>query len=188
MRLPVSMATRNANTGISIIETADGALTEVHDMLQRMNELAVKGSTGTLTTADRKTLNEELIQLKEEVTRIAKDTEFNGQPLLDGSFDLKGYTNDPQLRAKVAYYSDDVLAKEYTINTAVSIMEIPVLAFLVAMETPAICASILRPIAYPDGLSLALFTFRPDDNLCSDAATLLSATFNALFARIADAL
>ena len=113
----VSIATRNANTGISIIETADGALTEVHDMLQRMNELAVKGSTGTLTTADRKTLNEELIQLKEEVTRIAKDTEFNGQPLLDGSFDLKGYTNDPQLRAKVAYYSDDVLAKEYTINT-----------------------------------------------------------------------
>lgn len=112
----VSVATRNANTGISIIETADGALTEVHDMLQRMNELAVKGSTGTLTTADRETLNKELVQLKEEITRIARDTEFNGQPLLDGSFDLKGYTDDPQLRAKVAYYSDDVLAKEYTIN------------------------------------------------------------------------
>lgn len=112
----VSVATRNANTGISIIETADGALTEVHDMLQRMNELSVKGSTGTLTSADRETLNQELIQLKEEITRIAKDTEFNGQPLLDGSFDLKGYTDDPQLRVKVAYYSDDVLAKEYTIN------------------------------------------------------------------------
>lgn len=112
----VSVATRNANTGISIIETADGALTEVHDMLQRMNELAVKGSTGTLTSADRETLNQELLQLKEEITRIAKDTEFNGQALLDGSFDLKGYTNDPQLRAKVAFYSDDVLAKKYTIN------------------------------------------------------------------------
>ncbi|MCM1155657.1 MAG: flagellin FliC3 [Roseburia sp.] len=112
----ISVATRNANTGISIIETADGALTEVHDMLQRMNELSVKASTGTLTPADRDTLNQELIQLKEEITRIAKDTEFNGQPLLDGSFDLKGYTDDPQLRAKVAYYSDDVLAKEYTIT------------------------------------------------------------------------
>lgn len=111
----VSVATRNANTGISIIETADGALTEVHEMLQRMNELAVKGSTGTLTTTDRETLNQELVQLKEEIARIARDTEFNGQPLLDGSFDLKGYTNDAQLRAKVAFYSDDVLAKEYTI-------------------------------------------------------------------------
>ena len=69
----VSVATRNANTGISIIETSDGALTEVHEMLQRMNELAIKGATGTLTTADRATLDAELVQLKKEVTRIAKD-------------------------------------------------------------------------------------------------------------------
>lgn len=110
----VSVATRNANTGISIIETSDGALTEVHEMLQRMNELAIKGATGTLTTADRATLDAELVQLKQEVTRIAKDTEFNGQTLLDGTFDLKGYTND--LSIKVGYYSDDVLAKEYTVD------------------------------------------------------------------------
>ncbi|MBD5453059.1 MAG: flagellin FliC3 [Lachnospiraceae bacterium] len=112
----VAVATKNANTGISVIQTADGALTEVHDMLQRMNELAVKGSTGTLTTADREILNQEVVQLKKEIARVAQDTEFNGQPLLDGSFDLKGYTDDPDLRAKVAYYSDDVLAKVYTIN------------------------------------------------------------------------
>lgn len=111
----VSVATRNANTGISIIETADGALTEVHDMLQRMNELAIKGATGTLTTSDRMILNQELAQLKKEVTRISKDTEFNGQTLLDGSFELKGYTND--LGIKVGYYSDEVLAKEYTIDS-----------------------------------------------------------------------
>ncbi len=110
----VAVATRNANTGISVIQIADGALTEVHDMLQRMNELAVKGATGTLTSVDRETLNQELVQLKAEITRISQDTEFNGQPLLDGSFDLKGYTNN--LNAKVAYYSDDVLAKVYTIN------------------------------------------------------------------------
>ncbi len=110
----VSVATRNANTGISIIETADGALTEVHDMLQRMNELAVKGSTGTLTSTDRETLNQELIQLKAEVTRIAQDTEFNGQPLLDGSFDLRGYTDN--LGVKVGYYSDEVMDKVYTVN------------------------------------------------------------------------
>ncbi len=110
----VSVATRNASTGISVIETADGALTEVHEMLQRMNELAVKSATGTLTTSDRDIVQEEIKQLKEEVTRISRDTEFNGQTLLDGSFDLKGYTNN--LDVKVGCYSDDVLAKVYTID------------------------------------------------------------------------
>ncbi len=110
----VSVATQSANNGISIIETADGALSEVHDMLQRMNELAVKGATGTLTSVDRETLNKELIQLKKEVTRISTDTEFNGQPLLDGSFDLKGYTNSQKVN--VDYYVDEALMKEYTID------------------------------------------------------------------------
>lgn len=110
----VSVATRNASTGISVIETADGALTEVHEMLQRMNELAIKSATGTLTTSDRAIVQEEIKQLKEEVTRISRDTEFNGQTLLDGSFDLKGYTNN--LNVKVGYYSDEVLAKVYTVN------------------------------------------------------------------------
>lgn len=110
----ISVATKNSNRGINIVETADGALTEVHDMLQRMNELAVKGAHGVLTTTDRQMLNAELKQLKEEITRIAQDTEFNGQPLLDGSFDLRGYTNSQV--AKVDYYSDEVLAKEYSID------------------------------------------------------------------------
>ena len=98
----ISVATQCSNNGISIIETADGALTEVHEMLQRMNELAVKGATGTLTTSDRMTLDQEVKQLKAEITRIASDTEFNGQPLLDGTFDLRGYTNNNQV--KVDYY------------------------------------------------------------------------------------
>lgn len=110
----VSTATQSANNGISIIETADGALAEVHEMLQRMNELAIKGATGTLTTTDRQMVNQEVKQLKAEITRIATDTEFNGQPILDGSFDLRGYT-DTQL-VKVDYYSDEVLEKEYTIT------------------------------------------------------------------------
>ena len=110
----IGVATQNSNRGVNIIETADGALTEVHEMLQRMNELAVKGAHGVLTTMDREMLNAEMKQLKEEVTRIANDTEFNGQPLLDGSFDLRGYTNS-QL-ASVDFYSDEVLAKGYTIT------------------------------------------------------------------------
>ncbi len=112
----LSVASKDANNGISAIETAEGALTEIHDMLQRMNELAVKGATGTLTTDDRATLQKELMQLQDEVTRIASDTEFNGQPLLDGSFELKGYVTN-SLDVKLDYYSDDVLNRVYTIDT-----------------------------------------------------------------------
>lgn len=110
----ITTATQSSQNGISVIETADGALTEVHEMLQRMNELAVKGETGTLTTGDRMTLDEEVKQLKAEITRISTDTQFNGQTLLDGTFDLRGYTDNHKVR--VDYYSDEVMAKEYTIN------------------------------------------------------------------------
>ncbi len=111
----IGTATQNSNNGISIIETADGALTEVHEMLQRMNELAVKGETGTLTTGDRMTLEQEVKQLKEEITRISTDTQFNGQTLLDGTFDLRGYTNNHKVKAD--YYSDEVIPKTYRIDT-----------------------------------------------------------------------
>lgn len=107
-------ATQNSKNGISVIETADGALTEVHEMLQRMNELAVKGETGTLTTTDRTTLEAEVKQLKQEITRISTDTQFNGQTLLDGTFDLRGYTNNHSVR--VDYYSDEVIAKKYIVD------------------------------------------------------------------------
>ena len=110
----IGTATPSSNNGISIIETADGALTEVHEMLQRMNELAVKGETGTLTTGDRMTLEAEVKQLKAEITRIATDTQFNGQTLLDGTFDLRGYTNNHKVKAD--YYSDEVIPKKYTIS------------------------------------------------------------------------
>ena len=110
----IGVATQNSNNGISIIETADGALTEVHEMLQRMNELAVKGETGTLTTGDRMTLEAEVKQLKAEITRISTDTQFNGQTLLDGTFDLRGYTNNHKVRAD--YYSDEVIPKTYKVE------------------------------------------------------------------------
>ena len=111
----ISEATKSSNRAVNIVQTADGALTEVHDMLQRMNELAIKGAHGILTPEDRAMLDAEMKQLKEEITRISTDTEFNGQPLLDGSFDLRGYTNNQV--ARVDYYSDEVLAKGYTIDT-----------------------------------------------------------------------
>lgn len=108
-------ATDNSGDGISIIEIADGTMSEIHEMLQRINELCVKACNGTMTDDDRALVNDEIEQLKEEIDRIASETEFNGQKILDGSFDLKGYTNNIDM--KVAYYSDAVFAGTYTINS-----------------------------------------------------------------------
>ena len=104
----------NSNDGVSIIEIADGTMSELSDMLQRMNELSVKSATDTITDDDREMIDKELQQLKSEITRISKETSFNGQPILDGSFDLRGYTDDVYI--KVAYYSDDVNYGNYSIT------------------------------------------------------------------------
>lgn len=118
----VDMANQNAGDGVSVIEIADGALSEVADMLQRMNELAIKSANGTMADDDRAMIQAEIAQLKEEVTRISETTEFNGQPLLNGDFELKGYTNNIDI--KVNSYSVDVQAKVYNIDS-LSISEDP---------------------------------------------------------------
>lgn len=110
----ISSATQNASDGVSVVEIADGALAEVHDILQRINELTVKACNGSLTDDDREIINKEVSALKEEITRIAETTEFNSQTLLDGSFDLKGYTSNTDV--KVAYYGNEVKAGVYTIK------------------------------------------------------------------------
>ncbi len=82
----LAVASRNANDGISLAQTAEGALGKVGDMLQRMRELAVQSSNATNSTSDREALQAELSQLRDEVDRVAKTTSFNGSKLLDGSF------------------------------------------------------------------------------------------------------
>lgn len=110
----LGVGSRNTNDGISVVETADGALSEVTSILQRMNELAVQAATDTKTDYDRELIQTEIEQLQKEITRIAKDTEFNGQPLLDGTFDLKGYSDNPDV--KVNYYTEDVDPGKYTVD------------------------------------------------------------------------
>jgi len=80
----LDQAVRNANDGVSLIQTAEGALAETTNILQRMRELAVQSSNGIYSNADRKTLDAESKQLTSELDRIAKSTSFNGQNLLDG--------------------------------------------------------------------------------------------------------
>ena len=85
----LTQASSNAQDGISCVQTAEGALTEVHDMLQRMNELAVKAANGTQTSADRGYINQEVQALVSEIDRVASTTTFNEQNLLNGKFDVK---------------------------------------------------------------------------------------------------
>jgi len=85
----LTQASANAQDGFSVVQTAEGALNEVEDMLQRMNELAVKGENGTLTTTERSALQAEIKQLMSEVDRVQSTTTFNEMNLLDGSF-IKG--------------------------------------------------------------------------------------------------
>ena len=87
-------AQKNANDGISLVQTAEGALTEVHSMLNRMVELANQSANGTYQDEDRANLQSEIEQLKEEIDRIADGTNFNGINLLDGSLSSTGGTKN----------------------------------------------------------------------------------------------
>ena len=85
----LKQATRNAQDGISLLQTAEGALNETHSILQRMRELATQAATDTNTLTDRKEIQKEINQLLEEIDRIGNNTEFNTQNLLDGSYSGK---------------------------------------------------------------------------------------------------
>ncbi len=85
----LTQASKNSQDGISCVQTAEGALNEVEDMLQRMNELAVKAKNGTNTTEDREAIQSEIDQLTSEIDRVQSSTQFNNQNLLDGSFSGK---------------------------------------------------------------------------------------------------
>ena len=82
----LNQAVRNANDGISLAQTAEGALASSGNILQRVRELAVQSANATNSASDRQALNAEVNQLTSELDRIAKTTDFNGRKLLDGSF------------------------------------------------------------------------------------------------------
>ena len=84
----LTQASENAQDGISCVQTAEGALAEVHDMLQRMNELAVQAANGTNMSTDKEYLQSEVDALISEINRVASSVTFNEQKLLDGKFDV----------------------------------------------------------------------------------------------------
>jgi len=114
----LNMASKNAQDGISLIQTAEGALNETHSILQRMRELAVQASNGTNTNEDRAELQKEIEQLKSEINRISTDTEFNTKKLLDGSISNNAKLDDTN-KAKlldVKVVNDNISAGDYTIS------------------------------------------------------------------------
>ncbi|MBE5825308.1 MAG: flagellin FliC3 [Butyrivibrio sp.] len=120
----LGVANDSSNDAISIVQIADGSLSEIHAVLQRMSELAIQASNGTLEDSDREAIQAEVTLLKEELERMANTTEFNGQCILDGSFDLKGYAtvgSDPDSaitdpKMQLLSYSDNIEAGKYTIT------------------------------------------------------------------------
>ncbi len=118
----LSQASENASDGISCVQTAEGALAEVHDMLQRMNELAVQSANGTNMSTDRSYLNSEVTALKAEIKRISDSVTFNEQKLLDGSFTNKalqvGSESGNEIIINISDMDDATLGLTGNISTA----------------------------------------------------------------------
>ena len=155
----LSMANQNASDGVSIIETADGAMSEISEMLQRMNELAVKAANGVESDSDRDVIQKEVSQLTEEISRVAEATEFNGQKLLNGEFSFRGYIDSKVTTAaasnidiKVASYSSEVAQKIYTIGQ-MDISKDPVTEKYKVEFTPP---TALKDDGFPEGATASI--------------------------------
>ncbi len=107
-------ASRNSADGVSLIQTAEGALTETENILQRMRELAVQAANGTNTLDDREAMQKEIEALKDEVDRLANETEFNTKKLLDGSCERLSSSNHAGIQ--VISVSDDVALSTYEVE------------------------------------------------------------------------
>ena len=108
-------ATKNSKNAINAIQTAEGALSEIESMLQRMNELSIQGSNGTISSSDRLAIQEEVDQLVSEINRISKNTTYNSQNLLDGTQDLKAFSR-PSKDISVRNYNELMDVGKYKIS------------------------------------------------------------------------
>ena len=121
----LSQASDNAEDGISCVQTAEGALTEVHSMLQRMNELAVKAGNGTMSEDDRQNVQDEIDQLVDEIDRVSETTQFNETYLLKGDDTSNGNTKSLEANAEIGQIDGLTVTakadKTYTDNDDVKI-------------------------------------------------------------------
>ena len=112
----LEQASRNAADGISVIQTAEGALDEVEAMLQRMRELSVQAANGVNTDEDRAAIQDEIDQLNEEINRVSTTTEFNTKKLLNGTVDRRSYSDNEKIQ--LISLSDSVTITEYKLSVS----------------------------------------------------------------------
>lgn len=112
----LDQAEDNSSDGVSVLQIADGALNEVSSMLQRVRELSVQAANGTNSDSEREAIQDEIDQLTKEVDRISSDTEYNTKTLLDGSSDVRVYSQN----ADRVYISDGVPSGNYELNVDVA--------------------------------------------------------------------
>lgn len=121
----LNKASSNAQDGVSLVQTAEGALNETHSILQRMNELATQAANGTNTSVDRSAIRAELDQLTSEINRIQSTTQFNTMNLLDGTF--SGATNQMKLQVgalsgqSIDFSIADMCATKIGLKTTLSV-------------------------------------------------------------------
>jgi len=113
----LKQANRNAMDGISLIQTAEGALNEVHAMLQRVRELSVQVSNGTYDAQDRKAVQDEVRQMQNEIERISSSIEFNQMKLLNGDIDRRAFSTNADI-ADIVSMSDTVEAGVYSFEVS----------------------------------------------------------------------
>ncbi len=112
----LDQASTNAQDGISLIQTAEGALNETHSILQRMRELAVQASNDTNVSVDRTAISKEITQLAEEITRISDTTEFNSMKLLDGTFTSKNLQVGANASQSITFSISGMDATDLSVN------------------------------------------------------------------------
>lgn len=122
----LNQAARNAADGISVIQTAEGALDEVEAMLQRMRELSVQAANGVNTDDDRKAIQDEINQLNEEINRVSETTEFNTKKLLNGTVDRRSYSDNEKIQLISLSDSVDITEYKLTVTTAPQAAEVSV--------------------------------------------------------------
>lgn len=164
----LNQASTNAQDGISLIQTAEGALNEQHAILQRMRELSVQAANGVETDDDREAVNNEISQLQEELTRISETTEFNTMKLLDGSLEGGSNLKDIKVNASVstAALANGALTTTAAVAGSYTTTAIAADAGMKAGDTTSLTVNYLNEKGEQDSLTINL--------KYKDATTLVS--------------
>ena len=154
----LNQAARNANDGISLAQTAEGAMKSVGDMLQRIRELAVQSANASNSASDRQALNQEVGQLTAELDRIAQNTEFNGQKILDGSFGTAKYQVGANANQTIVAATANIRTAQYGNNQNIASSGAGTLATSASWGANGVAIGTLAVNGYIGGQSIAIAT------------------------------